>query len=72
MPYASCCQLRVVPAYGKVVALSLHSLETDLMEEHHHFVYLGDSAKTTVKLMPGVYGALSRRPARARAEGLWV
>ncbi|KAG2443480.1 hypothetical protein HXX76_001833 [Chlamydomonas incerta] len=44
---------------------TLEKLRTNinLMEEHHHFVYLGDSAKTTVKLMPDVYEVWTREQA---------
>lgn len=28
-----------------------------VQESHHHFVYLGEKEKTTVRLMPTAYGA---------------
>nr|ACF39778.1 PAS domain sensory protein FXL1 [Chlamydomonas reinhardtii] len=60
------CERPNVTAKVSVCANSLNftleKLRTNinLMEEHHHFVYLGDSAKTTVKLMPGVYEVWTR------------
>ncbi|KAG2443202.1 hypothetical protein HYH02_009279 [Chlamydomonas schloesseri] len=60
------CERPNVTAKVSVCANSLNftleKLRTniDLMEEHHHFVYLGDSAKTTTKLMPEVYEVWTR------------